>query len=77
MAHPEASEPLDPAPVVLVGADLGIEARRIDDVVAVIAAGDRLQIRRGVTIADAERVIFIVSLNREILGSPDHTAASA
>ena len=37
-----------------LGADLGIDAARIDHVVAVRAAGPRLEERRGVDVADAE-----------------------
>ena len=41
---------------ILVGADLRVQARRIDDVVAVQAARARGQKRRGVDVGDAERV---------------------
>ena len=44
--HAARVQRVDPRPVLLVGADLRVEPRRIGDVVAVRAAGHRLQIRR-------------------------------
>ncbi len=57
--HAARAQRLDPGPVVFFAADVGIETRRIDDVVAVRAAGDGLQVRRGVRIGDAERVEIV------------------
>ena len=57
--HAARVQRVDPRPVLLVGADLRVEARGIGDVVAVRAAGHRLQIRRGVAIADAEVVQIV------------------
>ena len=56
VAHAARAQRVDPAPVVLVGADFRIQPGRVGDVVAVRAAGDRLEIRRCVAVADAERV---------------------
>ena len=53
---PRASQRVDPAPVVLVGADFRVQPCRVGDVVAVRAAGHGREIGRGVAVADAELV---------------------
>jgi hypothetical protein len=57
--HAARLQRVDPAPVVGVRTDIRVEARGIGDVVAVRTAGNRLQIRRCIAIADAERVEVI------------------
>ena len=56
LAHPARVHRFYPRPVVRVGANLRVETGRVGDVVAVRAVRDRLQIRRGVAIGDAEGV---------------------
>ena len=57
--HAARFQRLDPAPVVGIGPDVRVEARRIGDVVAMRAARHRLEIGRRVAIADAERVEIV------------------
>ena len=59
VAHAAGLQRRDPGPVVLVRADLRVEARGIGDVVAVRAAGHRLQVRRGVAVADPQIVEIV------------------
>ena len=42
-----------------VAADVRIQARRIDDVVAVRTSGNGFEVRRGIGIGDAERVEIV------------------
>ena len=54
LAQPGVAQGGDPGLVVLLGADLGVEAAVVDDVVAVRAAGPGLQVRRGIAVGDAQ-----------------------
>ena len=57
--HAARFQRVDPAPVIGLGPEVGVEARGVGDVVAVRAPGNRLQIRRRVAIADAEGVEIV------------------
>ena len=56
VSHPVRSERVDPAPVVVVGAQVRVQTGRVDDVVAMRAARDRSKVRRRVTIADTKLI---------------------
>src|SRR5205814_70720 len=56
MAHTTGPQGVDPVPVICLGSKLGIEGGGIGHIVSMRAARHRRQIRRGVTIADAQRV---------------------
>ena len=56
MPHRVRVELADPRPVVVCRAEVGVETRRVRDVVAVRTARHGLQVRRRVAVADAERV---------------------
>ncbi len=61
---PCARSAVDPAPVLLLGADLRVETCRVGDVVAVRASGHRLEIRRRVAVADAQAREVVDDLQR-------------
>jgi hypothetical protein len=54
VAHPMRAEGVDEAAVVLIGADLRVERRRVGDVIAVRAAWHGLQVRRAVAVGNPQ-----------------------
>ena len=62
--HAASGEGINPPPVVRIGADLGIEFRRVGDVVAMQTSGNRGQVRRGIAVADSERLQIIDDVRR-------------
>ena len=59
MPHLPLPEGGNPGPVIGIAADLGIQPRRIGDVIAVRTAGHGNEVRGGVAIGDAQRMQVI------------------